>query len=67
MSLQAHYVKKSTYDSLPTAMYSISFQDMKVKIIDDSDELCANVQTLIYSHASVMILMAANLFEGPSI
>jgi hypothetical protein len=31
MSLKAHYVKKSSYDGLPTALYSIYFGDMKVK------------------------------------
>lgn len=66
MSLKAHYVKKSTYDGLPTSLYSISFQDMKVKIII---VMWWIVRLLLYnfSRASVIILMDADFSKGPSI
>lgn len=32
MSLQAHYVKKSSYAGLPTSVYSIDFGDFEVTV-----------------------------------
>jgi scavenger receptor class B, member 1 len=30
MSVQAHYVRKSSYDGIPTSIYSIDFGDFRV-------------------------------------